>query len=240
VNDATWRSRLRWFAAEFFVVVSGILVALALQAGYQTRQDHRAERMYLIQLKSDLARNDSVFSDAIQADSASIAASRHLVAALYNLASLPRDSAYAWFDGRLDRYSDPRPVMGTVTSLISTGDIRLFSDAALRSGITEFAGSMDSDLQALSRNVDRLIRAVDAGRLQHARDGFPYLGRSAADSASNAGKIAAKWPTLRADSDLRAAIGLRQIAFNNRMFYMSNIRDQTRILQKLVDTAMKD
>src|SRR5688572_25817782 len=46
-DKSGWRARVRWFAAEFLVVVTGVLVALALQAWYEDRQDRDRETAYL-------------------------------------------------------------------------------------------------------------------------------------------------------------------------------------------------
>lgn len=59
--SASWFSRrsVRWFAAEFLVVLSGILVALALQAWWNDRSDRAAERVVLTQMLSDLSEDSA-------------------------------------------------------------------------------------------------------------------------------------------------------------------------------------
>jgi hypothetical protein len=54
-----WHGRARWFAAEFFVVITGVLVALGLQAWYQNRQDRAREGVYLTQIVADLRETES-------------------------------------------------------------------------------------------------------------------------------------------------------------------------------------
>lgn len=48
------RGSLRWFFAEFLVVVAGILAAIALNGWYQGRADAASERDYLTFLSRDL------------------------------------------------------------------------------------------------------------------------------------------------------------------------------------------
>lgn len=49
-----WRPRLRWFAAEFLVVVSGVLVALLLNAWWADRHDRAEEAAALYHILRDL------------------------------------------------------------------------------------------------------------------------------------------------------------------------------------------
>lgn len=53
-----WRRSLRWFLAEFVVLVAGILVALAVSSWAQDRQDAKREQVYLRQLEVDLVANE--------------------------------------------------------------------------------------------------------------------------------------------------------------------------------------
>jgi hypothetical protein len=55
-SPRTWARRLRWFGAEFLVVVSGVLVAIALNAWYQGRRDAATEATYLALLSRDVER----------------------------------------------------------------------------------------------------------------------------------------------------------------------------------------
>lgn len=58
MNDrlTIWRTRLRWFVAEFLVIVTGVLVAVALNGFYQRRQDARSEASYLALLSRDIGQ----------------------------------------------------------------------------------------------------------------------------------------------------------------------------------------
>jgi hypothetical protein len=77
-----WRS-VRWFLAEFIVVVSGILVALAAQAWYGSARDARLERGYVQQLISDLDGTLQQLQLAVSEDSLRATANLRFVEALH-------------------------------------------------------------------------------------------------------------------------------------------------------------
>lgn len=54
---STWRSKLRWFAAEILVVVAGVLIALALNAWWQERQRIGEEQRLLVALIDEFSAN---------------------------------------------------------------------------------------------------------------------------------------------------------------------------------------
>src|SRR5262245_17607244 len=87
----SWRRSVRWFAAEFLLVVSGVLVALALQAWYQGQQNARAERVYIAQLRADLDTTNKMLRAAFEWDSTRLEAHARLVAALHRPEPLSPD-----------------------------------------------------------------------------------------------------------------------------------------------------
>ncbi len=52
-----WQQKLRWFAAEIVIVVAGVLIALAINAWWQGRQDHALETRTLRELRDALAND---------------------------------------------------------------------------------------------------------------------------------------------------------------------------------------
>lgn len=60
-----WRPRLRWFAAEFLVVVAGILVALALNAWWQGQQQIREEQRLLVALLDEFTANQDRLAEIL-------------------------------------------------------------------------------------------------------------------------------------------------------------------------------
>ena len=52
-----WHRGLRWFAAEITIVVAGVLIALALNAWWQKRQEARAEQRLVMALLGEFSAN---------------------------------------------------------------------------------------------------------------------------------------------------------------------------------------
>lgn len=244
---------MRWFAAEFAVVVSGILVALALQAWYQSRQDAAREGEYLHQLAGDLDVNARGLEKSLAQDSLRMDLNRVVLQAMRRPGPLVPDSARAWLRWNRGWYSDPRPILGTVTTLIQTGDIRLIRDPALRAGIVSYASSMTTDIERLSKNVDRLMQANDAERLRFERDGMPSdidvyepdrPAHSKEDGSYTDREVerrlalySASWRVLRADPELRSIQTIRIMGFGTRVFYLRSMLALTRELRRQLERS---
>jgi hypothetical protein len=236
----SWRGSIRWFAAEFLVVVSGILVALGLQAWYQGRQDARVAQVYLDQLAADLDATDRDLRVAIAQDSSRADLGTRIVVAFHRDAPLEPDTARSWLKVQFGFFSDPRPVLATVTTLIETGDIKLIDDALLRSAIVAYASLMAIDMDELSRNVTRLTGANDvvSRRWEYhslppltdprARSASPYPDRyTDLEAAEMLPRFMRAWPIIRSDAEMRGAEQVRLVAFTNRVFYMQRMLDST-------------
>ena len=156
-----WRGGVRWFAAEFLVVVTGILVALALQAWYEGRRDAARERAYLIQLEADLRDTERLVAAADAENRPAAVAGARLLRAYYTPTPPPRDSLLLWFV-QANRYELARPVTATVEALVTTGDLNLIRSDSLRTAI---AGYLDGSRQLVASQQtfeQEFLRASDA------------------------------------------------------------------------------
>jgi hypothetical protein len=138
-----WRRGARWFAAEFLVVVTGVLVALAASDQAQRARERNLANEYTARVIEDLDRiSRSIqlvlgWSSAVEAsgavllpileDKATFADSLLLLTAAYQASRLPQPdlSAIAYRE------------------LLATGQIRLFRDVAVRQSL----GSYFADLE---------------------------------------------------------------------------------------------
>ncbi|HUG98947.1 MAG TPA: hypothetical protein VMQ83_07205 [Gammaproteobacteria bacterium] len=133
-SQGNWKRSVRWFAAEFLVVVTGILVALALNAWWQDRQDAAREQVYLQQLATDLRTNEQLADVMLEYMNERIRLGGLLSEAIRARPLPSQDVMNVWlheFLGVAPLY----PRMGTVQALIETGDLNLIDDAALRTAI---------------------------------------------------------------------------------------------------------
>jgi len=148
-----WLGRAQWFGAEFLVVVTGVLVALAVQAWYQGVGDRRNEEEYLRQLASDLmatelamARTDSISRHGEHAGTMLVRA--------FNDSALSRDSVLHWLAG-MGGVTFRLPVMGTSEALIASGDLRLIRDDSLRAGIAAYLDETRSLTDLYEKAMER-------------------------------------------------------------------------------------
>jgi len=231
-----WQRSVRWFLAEFIVVVSGILVALAAQAWYGAARDARLERGYVRQLISDLDETLQALQQAVSLDSLRVNANRGFAEALHRSQPPNTDSARAWFEvpQGLGFYSDPRPLLGTVTTLIQTGDIKLIEDQAVRSQIVAYAAWMTADMEELSRNVNRLVEANDIERRQWEQHGLVTPTWYLNDARESYRQYLAAWPLIRTDAAVRSAVLVRFIVFSNRVWYLRRMQETTKKLRAML------
>jgi hypothetical protein len=234
-----WRRSVRWFLAEFVVVVTGILVALAAQAWYGAVRDARIERSYVRQLISDLDGTLQALQLAISQDSLRVNANLRFAEALHQTRPMHPDSARAWLEvpQGITFYSDPRPLVGTVTTLIQTGDIKLIGDHAVRSKIVAYAAWMSADIEELSRSVNRLVAANDIERRQWEQHGLRAPTSYLNDGRGHFRRYLAAWPLIREDPAVRSAVQVRFIVFSNRVWYLRRMQESTKQLRALLQEA---
>lgn len=148
--DPGWGSRLRWFLAEFLVVVSGIMVALALSGWVQERRDQQREVACLRQLSADLLSSEQQLTEAVEGIRERARASARVLhrfwredpavdEALVEDLSLPQGTR---------RF---RPVMGTAEALSSSGNLGLIGSDTLRAELLTYVESMKRNLDDINR-----------------------------------------------------------------------------------------
>lgn len=182
------RPNLHWFAAEFVVVVSGVLVALMLNAWWQDRQDHASESHYLSLLSRDL---QSAIVDLEAAQSFEDSAVRDGLFAYRALSgdSVPEDTLPASL--AMARLGSRRTLAlhdATYEDLLHTGNLRLLGNAELRDRIVSHYSTARRWVEIVNKNngffvdemynthviysgliMPRTFRNVDS-EIQHALD----------------------------------------------------------------------
>ena len=129
VSMPTWASRMRWFGAEFLVVLTGVLVALAFNAWWGTRQDQRREENYLRQIHAELLRTEEELAVEVGLAEEMFVKAARLHAAFFATAPVSSDSLDRWLELN---HADPEPLLGTLRAIVSTGELNLVRDDSVR------------------------------------------------------------------------------------------------------------
>jgi hypothetical protein len=140
-----WNPKLRWFAAEILIVISGVLIALALNAWWSEQQDLQFERdlrddmiaefeANLAILESDLTMNDS--AHVLMSSLNTLSDSALLALSSDDLTIRFRDLiSWAGFD----------PEMGIVQAQVESGNLSAIGDRDLRLLLSRWAGLLEEN-----------------------------------------------------------------------------------------------
>lgn len=237
-------ARLRWFAAEFVVVVAGVLVALAVSSWAQERRDHGREEAYLRQLSADLAANVEGLERAVGIHRERAEAAARVVQRFWQESPtvddtlvhdliLPRSNA---------RY---RPILGTAEALISTGDLNLIRSDALRTAILAYVEGVNFKLSDIQRYEETYYRpAMDM--VFRGPDVLPYARPRSTDYAVAARPEKVErvpFPTSLADivrdRTVYQAYTQLLIAHRNPSARYAELLEESRTLKAQVDAAIK-
>lgn len=114
------------------VVVVGVLVALAVDAARDAREERAREAAYLRQLRADLLVTDEGLTEAISVDERARETADRAVQSLNSPGLPPSDSLVAWTAAATNSSASFYPTMGTVTALVESGELRLIGAEAIR------------------------------------------------------------------------------------------------------------
>lgn len=156
-RHAAWRRSLRWFLAEFLVVVVGILVAMALNSWYQGRQDAQNERDYLQRLSRDLQDTLQSLEEAQNYEQKQFADG---VFASRALASSTRPADVEAVATALSHLGERRTLLlrnATYLDMLNTGNLRLIRDTKLRDRITGFYQGTQFKFEIINKNNTSLV-----------------------------------------------------------------------------------
>lgn len=187
-----WRPKLRWFAAEYLIVVLGVLTAVGINAWWQGRQDAAGERSYLTLIDRDLHQMEANLQQLVDYEAQQFQGGLRV----YRILSAPArsDEEQALASESLSHLLSRRtmnPTDATYQDLLSTGSLRLLRNRALRDRLVAFYEEAERTFDIHNRNnavfVDDLFAHEMLGRgLLYGRAGSGLGLRSAADSALSA------------------------------------------------------
>jgi hypothetical protein len=156
-GPAQWRRGIRWFAAEFLVVVSGILVALALQSWWNDRAARMQEETLLQRFRVELVGNRARFSEAADAQNKILDSARTVLKWTGPNAGAVDASD---FESHVSQLLNPLPTYRAATSeldaMLGSGQLGLIRSVELRAKIAAWPVA----LQRLRRTEDILVDEV--------------------------------------------------------------------------------
>lgn len=145
---------------ELTLLVLGILIALAVNDWMEDRRDARLERQYLELLAKDLERDLETLDEALRFEESQAASSALAYRALRTGVAPDQREAVARALGRLTARRTLRLGRATYTDLLSTGNLRLIRNTALRDRIVRLYETNERAQLIRDRNnqefVDRM------------------------------------------------------------------------------------
>lgn len=126
------------YAYEGLVIILSILIAFALDAGWADHQERRLERTVLRELRDEFTSAEARIVGSMAELEAVLTASRELLSHLGpDAPALAPATALDLADGILNLNTLEVP-SSVLDSVIATGQLRLISDPALRTGLAEW------------------------------------------------------------------------------------------------------
>jgi hypothetical protein len=217
-----WKPGVRWFAAEFLVVVTGILVALALNAWWSGQQSAAREAVYLRQLAGELTLSESRFENSLEATAFQLRMIQSLLVAFTAPTDADPDSIQIWL-AWAGAHDVPFLSLGVARGLAS-GDISVVRDDSVR---TALFGLLEGANQYERYNGQTYQSFIDY--YNRLRAWSPAASRIETLHAVNPGYVARYYPVLPFDPE-------RRVAFRDEPPFLTD-RDAHRTIDGLFDTV---
>ena len=151
-----------WFAVvlEFLIVVLGVVIGFQISAWGESRADRAQEQSYLRQLAEDLRETEGIVAEADSAIEAAEYATYRLHHSFYEPNPPPRDSVLGLVV-QAYTFQSIRPVTGTATALITSGDMNVIRNDDLRTAITAYYDEMERFVDNQQYFFERWFDAMD-------------------------------------------------------------------------------
>ena len=186
-----WRPKLRWFGAEIVVVVAGVLIALAINAWWQGRQDAASEANYLALISRDLGQMTDDLDNLEAFETIQIEDGFAAYQAISEQDRSPEGRALVSdVITNLTLRRTMRVTNPAYQDLLSTGNLDLIRDRALRDEMVSFYEHAERELDIHNRNNASYVD--DLFKDEMFRDGlFVFRGpaRSTEDATNEADSL---------------------------------------------------
>jgi hypothetical protein len=212
-------SSLPWkrLFAEFAVIVAGVLIALAVNAWWERRQERDHAREYLEQLLVDFQMTERRLRSTIETetqrlDGVNLVINRALRGPWPPPDSLELPTGYNYFE----------PLKGTLTALVQSGELRILDNDSIRFALIAFSALLH-ETETILRHTETLIwhstERVTVGRARHSQ--------SAASRQANAGRGWGDVDVAGAlnDPEIVSALQIQAAASQVRLFNLGRLEE---------------
>lgn len=235
-----WRRGLRWFAGEFLVVVTGILVALALQAWWNDRSARQQERELLQRLRTEFVNNRTRYSEAVE-EQKQIIQSAHTVLQWTGPEAAAVDATA--FETHMNLLLGPLPVYRGSTSeldaMLGSGQFALIRNDELRAKIAAWPVA----LERLRRTEDILKDEVIDEFYPYAVERIPLINLDI-QAGTFVGQPTSRFPrnyeTVLRDVQFENHVENRWYNGNNILQRLELVRGMEEEIIGLVDVELGD
>ena len=136
----TGNEKIPWkrLYVEAAAIVASILLAFAIDAWWEDRQERVLEQQYLASLKADFQADIEELDDAIALAKSRAQLGRLLISSIDQdrVEGDPNEFIWAVYSSFLLNY--PSYTRATINDLLSTGDLQLLQDANLKAAVAEY------------------------------------------------------------------------------------------------------
>lgn len=161
---------LKYAIGEIVLVVIGILIALQINTWNEQRKDRATEKELLEAIRTDFTETHSRLSATIELQTKVVSYSRRLLILREQDRLLEKKDSIADFViyGALSWWR-AEPVTGTYDAMVSTGNIGLIRNKALRGYLAEFDAELRSGFEDHEHSMDLLMA------LTTEQSAFPFI-----------------------------------------------------------------
>ena len=186
--------------AEAAIIVASILLAFAIDAGWDARQEHTLERGYVARIAADLRTTQTEIDDNAAHYTNLLAHARAALPILEGRVAVPPDTL-GFLSSVLQgtRITTPIVARSAYEDLISTGNLRLIRSDTLRHELSRFYGEVEMRLDPVDYSGDQMpfrttVRSILPADLQLLlrEKCFPPLECNGLDMPSGAGAVASQ------------------------------------------------
>lgn len=151
-----------WKAAfiELLIVIGGVLIALAANSWWDSRQNLARERTELELLLNTTRENEQRILQSAYEDSITYASATTLRDILESDGPLTVDSMANWLQ-RSGWFSDFQLITGPSDALVESGAVRLIRDPELRNRIVIYAGELNNGVTTFREYDGFALRAIE-------------------------------------------------------------------------------